>query len=302
MRGARAAFAWLALLAAASCGEARGTLVTTGATPVFRPAPGASWQVQLTGALDTSLDVAIYDVDLFDTTAAQLDALRSAGRRVICYVSVGTYEPWRADASSFPAAAQGDALAGFPDERWLDTRDATVRTLMAARLDLAAQKKCDGVDLSNLSPEGATTGFGATTAEAEAYGRFLASAAHARGLGAGLGGGDDVAGALAGDFEWALTEGCARRRDLRGLRGLRGGGEGRVRRGVRRGHRRADDLPGGPAGRPRRPHQEPVVRRLSRRLPLTRTAAGFLLWRDYFFAPGATKGPRRALARRHNPS
>ena len=208
MEGARAALRLLVLpLLAAACGEARGTLVTT-AAPAFQPSPGATWQVQLTGALDSSLDVAIYDVDLFDTTQAQLDALHAAGRRVICYVSVGTYEPWRADAVSFPAAALGDALAGFPNERWLDTRDATVRALMTARLDLATQKKCDGVDLSNVSPEGAATGFDATVADAEAYARLLADGAHARGLGAGLGGGSDVAAAAAGTFDWALTEGC----------------------------------------------------------------------------------------------
>jgi hypothetical protein len=200
---------WLTLvLAAASCGDARGTLVTTGAAPVFRPAPGASWQVQLTGPLDASFDVAVYDVDLFDTTPAQLDGLRAAGRSVICYVSVGTYEPWRADASSFPAAALGDPLAGFPNERWLDTRDVTVRSVMTARLDLAVQKGCDGVDLSNVSPEGAATGFDATASDVEGYGRALAAAAHGRKLGAGLGGGSDVAAALAADFDWALTEGC----------------------------------------------------------------------------------------------
>jgi hypothetical protein len=215
MRGARKAlgldaigFVALAALAAASCGEARGTLVTSGAAPVWRPAPGVSWQVQLTGALDTTLDVAIYEVDLFDTSRPQLDALHAGGRRVICYVSVGTYEPWRSDATSFPAAALGDPLASFPNERWVDTSDATVRSLMTARLDLAAGKGCDGVDLSNVSPNGAATGFTTTVVGAAEYGRFLAAAVHARGLAAGLGGAADVADALAGDFEWALTEGC----------------------------------------------------------------------------------------------
>jgi hypothetical protein len=209
MEGARAALGLFLVLsvalAAASCGEARGTLVTSGA---WRPAPAASWQVQLTGPLDPSFDVSIYEVDLFDTTSAQMDALHAAGRRVICYVSVGTYEPWRADAMLFPAAALGDALAGFPNERWLDTRDITVRSVMTARLDIATSKRCDGVDLSNASPEGATTGFDATVTDAETYARDLADAAHVRRLGAGLGGGSDVAGALAGAFDWALTEGC----------------------------------------------------------------------------------------------
>lgn len=207
MDGGRATLLLFALLAAA-CGESRGTLVTTGGATPWRPALGTSWQVQLTGTLDTSIDVAVYDVDLFDAPASAVEALHAAGRRVICYVSVGTYEPWRSDATSFPAAALGDAVEGFPTERWLETRDTTVRALMAARLDLAAAKACDGVDLSNVSPEGATTGFSFGPADVESYGGWLAEQAHARGLGAGLGGGADVAGALAADFEWALTEGC----------------------------------------------------------------------------------------------
>ena len=47
----------------AACGETRGTLVTTDAsvsTP-WRPAISASWQVQLEGTLDTSLDVSVYE-------------------------------------------------------------------------------------------------------------------------------------------------------------------------------------------------------------------------------------------------
>jgi hypothetical protein len=194
-------------LVAASCGESRGTLVTTGATGVWRPAPGSSWQVQLSGMLDTSLDVAIYDVDL-DTPQATLDALHAAGRKVICYVSVGTDEPWRDDASSFPAAAVGQPLAGYPNERWLDTRDATVRSIMAARFDTAAAKHCDGVDLSSVSPAGADTGFPLTTADAADYARFLAGQAHARGLGAGLGGGSDIAAEVQPDLDWAFAETC----------------------------------------------------------------------------------------------
>jgi hypothetical protein len=190
-----------------SCGESRGTLVTTGAPGVWRPAPGASWQVQLSGMLDTSLDVAVYDVDL-DTSAPTLDGLRAAGRKIICYVSVGTSEPWRDDASMFPASAVGQPLAGYPDERWVDSRDATVRSIMKARLDLAAEKGCDGVDLSSVSPGGADTGFPLTRADAVAYARFLAAEAHARGLGAGLGGGNDIAAETVSDFDWAFAETC----------------------------------------------------------------------------------------------
>lgn len=206
----RAAWATLALLGlVAACGESRGNLVTTDGGPgaPWRPAPGSSWQVQLSGALDTSLDVAIYDVDL-DATAATLASLRAAGRRVICYVSAGTYEPWRDDASAFPAAARGQTVAGYPNESWVDTRDPTVRGLMAARLGVAAQKGCDGVDLSNVSPGGSDTGFPLTTADALDYATFLAGEAHRRGLGAGLGGASDIAAAVEPRFEWAFAETC----------------------------------------------------------------------------------------------
>jgi hypothetical protein len=213
-RGLRAAFPAGALLSlVASCGETRGTLVTSADAggviwqPTTTPAP-PTWQVQLTGALDTSFDVSIYDVDLFDTPRAQIDGLHAAGRRVICYVSVGTLESWRPDAPSFPAAAAGQALAGFANEQWLDTRDATVRALMVARLERARAQTCDGVDLSNVSPEGAATGFPFTHADLLGYARFLSAAAHQRGLGAGLGGGGDIAAESVAQFEWAMTDGC----------------------------------------------------------------------------------------------
>ena len=40
---------------------------------------------------------------------------------------------------------------------------------MTARLDLGREKRCDGMDLSVLSPSTADTGFSLTTADALAY-------------------------------------------------------------------------------------------------------------------------------------
>jgi hypothetical protein len=197
-------------VAVAACGETRGTLVTTdasGATP-WRPALSSSWQVQLVGTLDTSLDVSVYEVDLFDAAQADIDALHAAGRRVICYVSAGTFEPWRSDAAAFPPAAVGNAVVDYPAEQWLDTRDAAVGAAMTARLDLGRDKRCDGVDLSTLSSGAADTGFSLTTADALAYARFLAGEAHGRGLAAGISGADDIAAEVVSSFEWALTQGC----------------------------------------------------------------------------------------------
>ena len=51
-----------------------------GAGGWWRPAPGTSWQWQLSGKLDPSFDVEVYDIDLFDNSQAQMDSLHAAGR------------------------------------------------------------------------------------------------------------------------------------------------------------------------------------------------------------------------------
>ena len=70
----------LGAAAIASCGETRGTLVTTPVTTdadagTWRPTTSTSWQVQLSGSLDASMDVALYEIDSFATTASQLATL-----------------------------------------------------------------------------------------------------------------------------------------------------------------------------------------------------------------------------------
>ena len=62
------------------------------------PRPGTSWQWQLSGTLDTSFDVTAYDIDLFETTEAQIAALHASKRKVICYFDTA-YEPGRPDSA-----------------------------------------------------------------------------------------------------------------------------------------------------------------------------------------------------------
>lgn len=79
----------------------------------WKPAAGATWQLQFTGALDTSVAADVYDIDGADATKAQITRLHAAGRKVLCYVDAGSWENWRADAARFPAAARGKALDGW---------------------------------------------------------------------------------------------------------------------------------------------------------------------------------------------
>lgn len=176
--------------------------------PAWAPAPGTSWQIQLSGALDLAVDAAVYDLDLFDQPAAAVAALHALGRKVICYFSAGSFEDWRPDASSFPAAAIGSPVQGWPGEWWLDIRAGAVREAMGARLDLAVQKGCDGVDPDNVDGYANASGFPLTAADQLDYDRFLASAAHARGLAVGLKNDLDQVPDLVGAFEWAIVEEC----------------------------------------------------------------------------------------------
>jgi len=175
---------------------------------VWMPPPGTSWQWQLSGTIDTSLDVAMYDIDLFDVPQATIDELHAAGRRVVCYFSAGSREDWRPDAGDFPAAALGNPLDGWPGERWLDTRSAAVRAVMATRLDLAVTRHCDGVEPDNVDGFDNDPGFPLTAATQLDYNRFLAAEAHARGLSVGLKNDLGQIGELVDEFDWALNEQC----------------------------------------------------------------------------------------------
>jgi hypothetical protein len=150
----------------------------------------------------------VYDIDLFDTSASTITALRAAGRKVICYFSAGSYEDWRSDAKQFPAAALGNPLDGWPGENWLDTRSAAVRTLMAARMDMAVKKGCDAVDPDNVDGYTNKPGFPLTAATQLDYNKFLADAAHARGLAVGLKNDLDQVKSLVPSFDFSINEQC----------------------------------------------------------------------------------------------
>jgi hypothetical protein len=175
----------------------------------WRPAPGTTWQWQLSGPIDTSRDVAMYDIDLFETSAALIQRVHQAGRVVVCYFSAGSWEDWRPDREAFPAVVRGRPLEGWPDERWLDVRRLDLLApVMEARLDLAVAKGCDGVEPDNVDGYENNTGFPLTAADQLRYNTWLAERAHERGLSAGLKNDLGQVPALVRLFDWALNEQC----------------------------------------------------------------------------------------------
>ncbi|WNB86347.1 endo alpha-1,4 polygalactosaminidase [Cellulomonas sp. ATA003] len=174
------------------------------------PPAQVTWQWQLTGVLDPSVDAQVYDVDLFDTSAAQVEALHALDRRVICYVSAGTYEPWRPDSATFPDEVLGEPLEDWPDERWVDVRRLDVLLpIMAARMDLCAEKGFDAVEPDNVDAWVNRSGFPLTGEDQATYNRELARLAHERGLAVGLKNDVEQVALLEPHFDFAVNEECA---------------------------------------------------------------------------------------------
>lgn len=172
--------------------------------------PGTSWQWQLSGPIDTSVDVAMYDLDLVETPIETIAALTNAGRRVVCYFSAGSWEAYRPDADAFPASVLGGPLdPPFEDERWLDIRRIDLLApILRARLDLAVQKGCFGVEPDNVDGYANVSGFPLTGDDQLAFNRWIADEAHARGLSVGLKNDLDQVEQLVDHFDWALNEQC----------------------------------------------------------------------------------------------
>lgn len=198
--GSGAGGAGVAGNAAAASGGAR----TPGSW--WRPKPGTSWQWQLTGELDTSFDVAAYDIDLFNTSKATIDSLHAQGRKVICYFDTA-YEPDRPDSKQLDPY-RGNPIDGWPGQYWVDQREPAVHDVMKARLAMAQSKGCDGVEADDVDARGNDPGFPLTAADQQAFIQAIAEEAHARGIAFGLKNALEDVAALVSVSDFAVNEEC----------------------------------------------------------------------------------------------
>lgn len=173
------------------------------------------------GGSSTGLDDA--DVVIVDlkVSAATVAAHQSAGRTVVCYVSMGTLEEFRADViadyDSWLDVSVG-AIAGWEDELWLDISIPELRTLLVPRFEEAASKGCDAIEPDNvdcaLNFEDCGSRLLNSNGQAEAnaaqiaFNIFLADTAHDNGLLVALKNTPDFVSDLVGDFDFVITENC----------------------------------------------------------------------------------------------
>jgi endo-alpha-1,4-polygalactosaminidase (GH114 family) len=173
----------------------------------WHPAPGLSWQWQIGDLdIDTSIDADVYDIDLY-VDQSIIDELHAKGRKVICYISVGSWEDWRPDKDQFPAEVLGRDYEGWPGEKWLDIRRIDLLApILLARLDLCKAKGFDAVEPDNMEIYSNDTGFPLTYKDQLEYALWLADEAHQRGLAIGQKNASDQVKDLVHVFDFAITE------------------------------------------------------------------------------------------------
>jgi len=172
----------------------------------WRPVPGLTWQWQLDEEVDTSVEAQVFDIDLYVDPLVIKD-LHARGVKVICYISVGSWEDKRPDAQKFPPDVLGNDYEGWPGERWLDIRRLDLLApIMRARLDLCWEKGFDGVEPDNIAVHENDTGFPLTYIDQLNYARWLADEAHHRGLAIGIKNAPDMVKDSLSFFDFAITE------------------------------------------------------------------------------------------------
>jgi endo-alpha-1,4-polygalactosaminidase (GH114 family) len=165
-------------------GGAGGAGGSKGPKNYWKPKVGSTWQIQYADELDTSVDVEIFDIDVYETSVKLIDELHAKGRKVICYFDTA-YEAWRPDAKKLEPF-RGNPLDGWPDQYWVDIRAPEVFEVMLTRLDMARDKHCDGVDPDDVDASSNNSGFPLTAMDQQTFIKKIAAAAHERGMAVGL--------------------------------------------------------------------------------------------------------------------
>lgn len=170
-------------------------------------ADGWDWQLSAPYDLGVEVDVLVLEPD--ELSAGDIADVAGRGVLLVCYLSIGSWEEWRADADRFPEAVLGRPLGDWPGERYLDIRARDVVVpLMAARIDACAAKGFRGIEPDNMDLSDNPTGFAITRADTMAYLAEIEAHARSRGMMVLQKNAPDLVPALVGRFDMALVEEC----------------------------------------------------------------------------------------------
>jgi endo-alpha-1,4-polygalactosaminidase (GH114 family) len=184
------------------------TTLTGGKVTWWKPVVQTSFDWDLDNIdSKTAFAGSIVDVDAFTTTAETVTALHNEGKKVIAYLSVGTLEDDRPDASLLPVEVIGKKYDEWPHEKWLDIRQLDkLKPWLNSRFNMIIKKGFDAIEPDNMDGYTNTTGFALSIDDAKKYADYLITLAHSNGLGIGQKNVPDLTPDYAAKFDWALTE------------------------------------------------------------------------------------------------
>ncbi len=194
------------------CGS---TSPETPKTSIFVPTQNSTFDWNLQDIDETTPfadDIQIVDVDAFTTSKETVVALHKKGKKVIAYLSVGSWEVYRPDKDSFPEEILGKKYPGWEDERLLNIKRLDLLApIMIARFDMIKEKGFDGIEPDNMDvytwdSETNYTGFALTLQDGKRYVDWLIEEAHKRGLSIGQKNSQELSEEYANKFDWALSE------------------------------------------------------------------------------------------------
>ncbi|KAF2122022.1 glycoside hydrolase superfamily [Lophiotrema nucula] len=184
-----------------------------------------SWDIVLNKGSMTSKQLAAakgdaIDIDLFDNTddgQTTIKDLAAAGKKVICYFSAGSREDWRDDANQFVWPVDyGKNMTGsepgetWEGENWVNVTSPKVRSIMKARIELAAKSGCHAIDPDNVDGFSSNHQDGYTFPQSaySDYVNYLADIARQNNLAMGLKNAMDLIPAVLPNISFAVNEQC----------------------------------------------------------------------------------------------
>jgi hypothetical protein len=186
-----------------------GCFLVTAQANAWLPDPGDDYDVQFVTPFNFVRPVDVLELDLFETSADQVEALEARGVRTICYINAGAWENWRPDARDYPPAVIGRNYAGWMGERWVDVRSLEqLKPILRKRIELCRTKGFDGVDFDHVNGYVNATGFPISVKEQITFNRWLAAEARERKLAVGLKNSLELVPELVEHFDYAISESC----------------------------------------------------------------------------------------------
>ncbi|MBB6015637.1 endo alpha-1,4 polygalactosaminidase [Deinococcus radiopugnans] len=163
--------------------------------PVPRTGPppaglyGWDWQIGAQTAALVSLPAGIrlIDLDGFETSAATVAELKGQGLYLVCYLNAGSYEPYRPDATRYPARLKLGVDPDWTDEAFVDVRDvfrpdSVLADILRRRLAMCRDKGFAAVEPDNLQNDENVPGGVISPQQQIDFNGWLADEAHALGL------------------------------------------------------------------------------------------------------------------------